>query len=570
MKIALLSSFNFELIPEKLFNELKRYDILPEFYISGYNQWAQEILNPNSELYNFQPELVFIMLDGKDIVGDIIEKRFELNENEIKDLILSKVSEIIDIIKFLRDNNKTISILMSDIYLPKDENLTCDNNFSVGVSEIQNCFNNEVKKNIKLINGFNIFSFSTLVEENGWNNIFDPRLDYIASIKLSNYGMNKLAEYLSWYISAIKMKNKKCIVLDADNTLWGGIVGEDGFNGIKLGDTKEGKPFTDFQKHLLNLSYQGIILCIDSKNNYEDVLEVIDKHPYMVLRRENFIDLKINWNDKAQNLKEIQEELDIGMDSIVFIDDNPVERERIKSTFPGVEVPDFPEDPAYLENFIINIGRKYFSHIKITDEDKKRVEMYKGQVERVQLQKSVSSLEEFLKALQMKMKIGKADNFTIPRIAQLTNRTNQFNLTTRRYTETEILQMIKDPSWKIYWMSLEDKFGDNGIVSVLILNKKDYGYHINTFLMSCRVIGRMAESTFLGVIEEFLLKEGINYITAEYIPTKKNKLVENKLEELKYTIKEVDNNGIKKYEKFLNADTISNISSWINVEFEEK
>ncbi len=378
--------------------------------------------------------------------------------------------------------------------------------------------------------------------------------------------MEKLAEYLSWYVSATKMKNKKCIVLDADNTLWGGIIGEDGFNGIKLGDTKEGKPYTDFQNHLLNLSTQGVILCINSKNNYEDVIEVIEKHPYMVLRKDSFTNLKINWNDKAQNLKEIQEELDIGMDSIVFIDDNPFERERIKSTFPEVIVPDFPEDPAYLENFIIDVGRKYFSHIRITEEDKKRVEMYKSQVERAQLQKNVTNLEEFLKALQMKMKIGKVDNFTIPRIAQLTNRTNQFNLTTHRYTEAEISQMVKNPNWRIYWMSLEDKFGDNGIVAVLILNKKDYGYHIDTFLMSCRVIGRMAESTFLGVIEKHLLSEGINYITAEYIPTKKNKLVENKLNELKYICIEIKDNGIKKYEKFLNYATLAEISPWIEVE----
>jgi FkbH-like protein len=313
--------------------------------------------------------------------------------------------------------------------------------------------------------------------------------------------------------------------LDLDNTLWGGIVGEDGFEGIKLGDDPIGRAYVEFQRHLLALNQRGIILAINSKNNFDDAIEVIRNHPNMILKEDNFACFRINWNDKMVNIKEIAEELNIGLDSIVFFDDDPINRDYMRSTLPQVLTVELSDSSSYSETLK---SMNDFQVLKITNEDIKRSKMYLDQRKRTELQNQVGNLQDFLKQLNISVKIKKADEYTIPRISQLTLKTNQFNLTTRRYQEEDIRKFVNEKNKIVECAQIQDKFGDNGITCVYIVNKENqHEWLIDSFLLSCRVMGRGVEEALLGQIIKRAKTEGITKVKAEYIKTKKNKPTEN-------------------------------------------
>ena len=326
---------------------------------------------------------------------------------------------------------------------------------------------------------------------------------------------------------------KKCIVLDLDNTLWGGIIGEDGFNEIKLGPEPPGNAFMEFQRVLLSLHQRGIILAINSKNNFEDAIKVIREHPNMILKEEHFAAMCINWNDKVSNMKEIVKEINIGSDSLVFIDDDPVNREFVKSIFPEILVVNLSDDPSSYALEIENLID--FSVLKITDEDRNRGKMYLKQKKVIELEKTSTDLQTFLTQLDLKIIIKDVNEFTLPRVSQLILKTNQFNLTTKRYQEIDIQKMIKDPNFIITCVQVQDKFGDNGITGVFIIkkeNKKEW--RIDTFLMSCRIMGRGIEKGIMAYIINKAKGNKIEKINADFIPTQKNKPVENFLTDNKF------------------------------------
>ena len=339
--------------------------------------------------------------------------------------------------------------------------------------------------------------------------------------------------------------SKKCIVLDLDNTLWGGILGEDGLEGIRLGPTPEGRPYLEFQKYLLSLFNRGIILAINSKNNHKDALRVFQEHPNMVLKEHNFASMQINWNDKVSNLKNIAKELNIGLDSLVFIDDEKLNREMVKSILPEVEVVDLPEDPSLYLKTLAEIDD--FNILKITEEDKKRGKMYAERRKRQELQnKSSTDITQFLKDLRMIATINMADSFNIPRIAQLTQKTNQFNMTTRRYSEEDIKKFSGNKNFLVMCISIKDKFGDNGITGAAIVEKSHESWRIDTFLLSCRIIGRKAEEILLGHIIGLAKNENVKKIIGEFIPTQKNTPAKS----------------FYKNSKFFNAGKSNNMEKW--------
>lgn len=339
---------------------------------------------------------------------------------------------------------------------------------------------------------------------------------------ISQMGINpKLTkDFQIWWnrkMDSIALKRKKCIVLDIDNTLWGGVLGEDGISGIKIGGDYPGKAFAFFQKSLLQLSKSGVILTICSKNNEADVLEAWEKNPFMALKKEHFAAYRINWTDKATNIKELADELNIGLDSFVFIDDNPTERELIKQMLPMVSVPEFPTQPYELPIFFKQLVGAYFKVYSITDEDKKKTEQYKANAARAQAQHSFADFGAFLESLDIQITIETANEFNIPRIAQMTQKTNQFNLTTMRYTDSDIKGFLAD-GWKIWCISVADRFGDNGITGCIMVN----GDSIDTFLLSCRILGKGIEFAFIKRILAFLKEDGIDTVKATYFPTAKN------------------------------------------------
>lgn len=334
---------------------------------------------------------------------------------------------------------------------------------------------------------------------------------------------------------------KKCIILDLDNTLWGGIVGEDGIENLKLSLTSPGNSFVAFQQAILDQYNKGIILAINSRNNANDVWEVIRNHPNMILKEEHFAAFRINWNDKASNILELAEELNIGLDSMVFLDDDPINRSLVQSLIPEVEVPELPADPAEYTRFFNSLN--YFDTSVITDEDKMRGNLYVTERLRREEEKRFDSKEDFLKSLSLELFVYRDNASCVPRLSQLTGKTNQFNTFKKELAEDQIYACIQSEDHVVYHARLEDKFGDHGVVIFALVTKKDNIWKIESMLMSCRVFGRAVEEAFFSVLSQDARNEGVERIDILYKETKKNipakEFIDKHFKEFTYKIPEV-------------------------------
>lgn len=488
-------------------------------YVSGYNQYNQEIFDGNSGLYKFSPDISFLFLDNRSILGNFFHFTYSTSESERREFIKNKIAAILDLINSFTNKTKS-KLIISGLVIPTYSSYgICETKTNFGLQEMVQDFNSQLIKIVKDNDSVYIYDFNGFVTRFGEQNVFDFRQFFFGDIKVSLDYIPYLVHDLMGYVKAVLGLSKKCIVLDLDNTLWGGIVGEDGFEGIKLGNDPIGIAFVEFQKILLALNQRGIILAINSKNNADDALKVIKEHPNMILKEENFACLKINWNDKVQNMREIANELNIGLDSMVFFDDDPVNREYMRTNNPQILTIEVPSDAAQYAQTLMSMND--FHLLKITEEDIKRGKTYLQNKQRKELEKSSTNLQEFLQQLDIKLTIKKANDFTIPRIAQLTLKTNQFNLTTRRYQEEDIKKLIKEAYW-VGCVQVEDKFGDNGITGVFIIKKENTQWLIDTFLLSCRIMGRGIEDGILAYILKKAKEENVKTVKGEFIPTKKN------------------------------------------------
>lgn len=392
-------------------------------------------------------------------------------------------------------------------------------------------------KNVKVID------ITEFTRKYNASELFDWKFYFISQMGM-NPKLNK--DFKAWWdrkLNSISLKRKKCLVLDLDNTLWGGVLGEDGVEGIKIGGDYPGKAFLYWQEALLELSKSGVILTVCSKNNEQDVLDAWEKNPFMILKKEHFAAYRINWTDKATNIKELAAELNIGLDSFVFVDDNPTERELIKQMLPMVEVPEFPVQPYDLMPFFKQLVEDYFKVYSVTDEDKKKTEQYKQNAARAQAQASFADFDSFLESLDIQITIESANEFNIQRIAQMTQKTNQFNLTTHRYSDADVRGFIKN-GWKIWCISVADKFGDNGITGTIMITPAG---DIDTFLLSCRILGKGIEIAFVKTIISLLSRDGIEDLKASYIPTAKNSQVKEFWEKAGFACTQECDDGSKYY-----------------------
>lgn len=362
-----------------------------------------------------------------------------------------------------------------------------------------------------------VIDFSEFTLRHNAKELFDWKFYFISQMGLNPALHKEFKSWLARKMESIALKRKKCLVLDLDNTLWGGVLGEEGIEGIKIGDDYPGKAFLYFQEALLELSRNGVILTICSKNNEQDVLDAWEKNPFLILKKEHFAAYRINWQDKATNIKELADELNIGLDSFVFVDDNPTERELIRQLLPMVSVPEFPAQPYELPIFFKQLVDDYFKVYSVTDEDKKKTEQYKANASRAQAQHSFTDFGAFLESLDIQITIETANEFNIFRIAQMTQKTNQFNLTTKRYTDADVRQFMEE-GWRIWCISVADKFGDNGITGCVMVNDSE----IDTMLLSCRILGKGIEFAFVKTVFAMLRNEGVKELGATYIPTSKN------------------------------------------------
>ncbi|AUG56839.1 MAG: HAD-IIIC family phosphatase [Peptococcaceae bacterium] len=527
MRLSVLSNINLDSLVGRL---SKLNDV---YKTEGYGTWVQEIINPNSGLYSFGPQAVFIIIDGEEMF------KGQSRNNSTIDMNINYIEETVK-------NNPDITFFVSniDLWTRKIDSA------KAGSKErgLEFLWEDGLFLLSRKYRNLYVFDLKSIVEDIGREQFYSKKLWYLGGIKFSMKAEKVLEQYINRCVDSVKGKRKKCMVLDLDNTLWGGVVGEVGMEGIELSDYKEGARYKDFQKKLKEIKDLGIILAVVSKNNFDDAIKVIREHKHMVLKEEDFVALKINWDLKSQNIRDLSEELNIGLDSIVFIDDNPVERESVKRELPEVTVPGFPQDTSELLNFAVELYHNYFYTLDITDEDTVKTEIYRQNMKRRDAQKSSASYEDFLKSLETKIEIRRISAENVQRAAQLTQKTNQFNLTTKRYSEQELLALIDEEGFEGFVAYVSDRFGDNGMVSVVITKRKtDTEIELDTFLLSCRVMGRFIEEQIIGFIEDLYKKSGYKRLVTYYKPTEKNAPVKDFFERLGYSVLDVDSAGNKKY-----------------------
>jgi FkbH-like protein len=508
--IAFVSSYTVDPLADYVQVFSAQNDLAVNSYIAPYGQFNQELLNPQSELYRTSPQLTFLLIEIESLLtNDVVDEQTQSS-------VLSRLQGLVD--AFLKNST---GILVINTFpacsswplqvLPDQRRILIEK-LNAGIIEYYQSHPR-----------IQILDLDSLVAYAGCQNAMSPQMMSMARIPFSEMFLAMLARRVISHIIATLGLARKCLVLDCDNTLWGGIIGEDGLDGIQIGHDSPGREYLEFQKTVLELYSQGVILAINSKNNLDDVMQVLNKHPHMLLRENHFASIMVNWDPKPQNMQKIAEQINIGLDSIVFIDDNPVEREMMRQSLPQIETLEIPADPSLFartlrETFL-------FTRAYLTEEDKNRGQIYAAQRKREQFQQSCATLEDFLKSLEMVVSIHPAGKDDIKRVAQLTQRTNQFNLTTRRYTDADIAAMSQNPNWRIYVLRLKDKFGDNGTVGLAMVEIQPKQWRVDTFLMSCRVIGRQVEDALVDRICRDASKAGYVSISAEYIPTAKNNLV---------------------------------------------
>jgi len=522
IRIALLSSFTIDPLSMYLDIKCRLAGLHPEIYVAPFNQYRQEIMDTNAKLYTFQPDLIILAVEAQSLLPENFLSDYLKIPKQEKERHLTEIIELVKTLISLLSSRSNALILINNFMIPSFTSLgILDDKLDLGVKAFFSTLNNRLAELYASDRQVYVVDFEGAAGKHGKTRCINYEMYYRGSFVLSESFLAVISEEYMGYIKAIRNLSRKCIVLDLDNTLWGGIIGEDGFEGIQLGKDPPGNAFVDFQRLLLSYFNRGIILALNSKNNYEDAIKVIREHPHMILREHHFAAMRINWQDKVQNMIELAKEINIGLDTMVFIDENPHEREHVRQALGQVLVVDLPSSPYLYRQALQELND--FNTLTLTEEDKMRGEMYYASKMRSELQKSAVSLKDFLQSLEMKAIIREADDFSLPRVASLVNKTNQFNMTTRRYTINEIEEMKNETEkFSIYTLHVVDKFGDEGIVGVAIIRKEPKTWTIDSFLMSCRIIGRKLETAFLATIVSDARKMGILTIIGEYIATKKN------------------------------------------------
>lgn len=495
--------------------------VAPNFYESEYNKWYEDIMFNNDELNVFKPRIVYIHTSFVNLTA--------LPEaGDSKETIESKLNETYAVYEKCWNkitNDYGAMIIQNNIELPDVRHYgNIDASEPSGVTYFIDRLNQKFAGAAQAMSNLFIQDIRYLSADYGLSRWYDREFYALYKVAMASEAIPYLALNLASMIGSLLGRSKKCLVLDLDNTLWGGIVSEDGVEKLSIGhETALGESFLAWQEYILHLQKRGIILAVCSKNDL-DIAKSGFTHPDCLLKPEDFIAFHANWESKSHNISQIAEEINIGLDSLVFIDDNPAERAIVREQLPMVTVPEVKGGEPFSYIRAIEDG-KYFEVATISEDDYKRNQTYQQNKQRQTLELNSSSYDEFLKGLEMKAYIRSFEEVYIPRIAQLTNKSNQFNLTTRRYTEEEIRQISRDDHFITLYGRLVDRYGDNGVVSVVIGEIKDKELHIQLWLMSCRVLKRNMEYAMLDELMHRAQAMGIKKVIGYYIPTKKNKMV---------------------------------------------
>ena len=532
IKVAFLGDTSTQFLTQAIRGIGFDYGLNLEILESDFNQIKQQVFDKNSDLYSYNPEIIILFQSAHKFL-------VKYNNSDSQSLNLLAKNEFDDISDLLNtiQNNSSAKIIL---YNYTEIN---DGVFGSFSNSTESSFLFQLRKlNFSLMeyatksNNFLLVDLSTIQNQIGKANFFKPSIYVNSEMVLSIDALPTIAKYTVDTIAAINGSFKKCLIIDLDNTTWGGIIGDDGIENIQIGNLGIGKAFTEFQYWVKKLKNRGVIIAVCSKNTESIAKEPFEKHPDMILKLDDISVFIANWDSKVANIIQIQNILNISFDSMVFLDDNPFERNNVRENISGVTVPELPEDPAEYLEYLYSLN--LFETVSLTQEDRERTKIYQQNAQRQLTQVKFANDNDFLKSLNMKSKVDSFNKFNIPRVAQLTQRSNQFNLRTIRYSEIDIQNISKSEDYFTFAFDLVDKFGDNGLISVLILQKREKALFIDTWLMSCRVLKRGMEQFILNSIVEFAAENGFEMIVGEYITTSKNEIVKNHYENLKFSFED--------------------------------
>lgn len=521
IRIAILGGSTTKDIVDILELFLLNYGIEAQFYESEYGQYYQDAVFPNSRLEDFRPDIIYICTSNHNIarypgLGDSSET--------VKEMVTSEFDKFAGMWEQLNKKYKC-PIIQNNFELPYYRLMGNRESYDIhGAVNFVTRLNMEFYQYAQKCNWLHICDLNYISSDYGLRKWSDPWCWYMYKYAVALTAIPYLSFNVANIVKSLMGKNKKGFVLDLDNTLWGGVIGDDGVDNIELGQEEPvGQAYLEFQQYIKAHQQLGIILNINSKNDYENAMTGI-RHPDSLFSEKDFISIKANWNSKDVNLRDIAEELSLLPESLVVLDDNPAERHLIKAQFPLVQTPELSE-AAYYIGEVDRAG--YFEVTALSGDDLKRNEMYQAKQLQIKEQKAFASYDDYLKSLNMKAYIRPFDTVYMARIAQLTNKSNQFNLTTKRYMQREIEEIADSDEYITLYGRLMDRFGDNGVVSVVIGHIEENVCHIALWLMSCRVLKRDMEYAMMDMLVKRCLDRGIKIIKGYYYPTMKNAMVKN-------------------------------------------
>ncbi len=516
-----------------------RRGIWIDTYENDYGQYLQELSETDSPLHAFQPTAVLVALDAYHLTAGVTSG---MDMATAEAALTEMQDRIRDVWRLARDAFRCPIIQQAALPL----HLTILGNNEHRLPGSRAWFVTRLNAAIRTMaeqDGVDILAIDERAVRDGITRWHDTALWHRSKQEVSPTASPMYGDLVGRWLAAKQGRSFKCLVLDLDNTVWGGVIGDDGLEGIALGQGSPlGEAYTAFQEYVRELSRRGVILAVCSKNDEANALEPFEKHPDMVLKRGDIASFVANWSNKADNIRAIAQELNIGLDALCFIDDNPFERNLVRQELPMVAVPEVSDDPTGYPTALSDAG--YFEGLAVTEEDRERTSQYQGNKARDALKAAVTDLPSYLRGLEMELVWKRFDRIGLQRIVQLINKSNQFNLTTRRYTDEDIVAVMADPDAFGLQLRLTDRFGDNGIIAIIIGRLQDNkDLQIDTWLMSCRVLGRQVEPTTLNLIAQEAAKLGARRLVGDYIPTKKNAMVKDHYARIGFTVMETDPAG---------------------------
>jgi FkbH-like protein len=547
LKLAILGNFTLDLLPRYVDVHCAREGLRSAFYVGKFGQYVQEVLDEGSELARFQPDVVLLALSLRLLQPDRMAAFSSMPAAERRNFC----EEVVSHLESWAERavaNLPATLLIGNFPAPAYPLAgVADVKSKYGETELYLEINLELLRRFKGNPRVRLFDLERLASRYGKDRVLDPKMYYLAKMEWSPGFLPTVAAELVRQVKAIRGLGKKCLVLDLDNTLWGGVVGEDGPAGIKVGGgDPEAEAFLEFHHKLKALQDRGVLLAVCSKNNRADVVEVFDSRPEIPLKLADFAAAEICWDPKHQGLRKIAEALNIGTDSLVFVDDNPAEISLIQQMMPEVKTVLLPPDPAEYAGLIERMND--FEKPEILEEDRRKADQYRENRQRQELQAATGDLGSYLASLRTELEIHLARREDLPRVHQLFTKTNQFNLTTERYSLAEVERFATSPACELWVAWARDRFGDFGTIAVVLLKKVGRMATIDSFLMSCRAMGRGIETAIMNHVKQRLVQDrsGLE-LRGRYLPTAKNKPVETFYDEQGFRLLESSSSGEKLY-----------------------